>query len=255
MWRDDGLRMDGGSRLFAPLGAAQAHPAARPEQLDPAVPRGGPRDRDLALLRGDPRSAARNGPDRDADRRDRLPGALRQEAGDRADPARRPAHGPGMSTCCPRRASPMSASTAIRSPSTRSNIISRRPRTAPSAWSSSSIRCSPPAIPRSPRSTGEGSRRRDLRFVCLLAARPGVETLARRPSRRADLAAAMDESSTTMAISSPASAMPATAPTARARVGSVPTSSSHPAKAGFHLATEPSADSAWMPVRWHDVEK
>ena len=35
-----------------------------------------------------------------------------------------------------------------------SNIISRRPRIAPSGSSSSSIRCWPPATPRSPRSTG-----------------------------------------------------------------------------------------------------
>ena len=139
----------------SPAGAAQADAAARQDALDQGVPRAVQRDRRPALLRGDARPAAGKGRDRNAVRQDDVAGARRQEAGAGAGRprrhglSRRHAQAGAVGARRPCRALPRSAHAGG------GRIFlqgARRHGRAHRCWCCT--RCSPPAIRRSPPSTG-----------------------------------------------------------------------------------------------------
>ena len=116
-------------------GPAQAHADARQAALDQGLPPAAERNRHAALLRGDARPADRNGRCRDAAGDDQGADDRRQEAGVRADPARRRrlsrrhARTRAVGPRRPYRALPQSRDAARRS-----NIISRRRPMSPNGW-------------------------------------------------------------------------------------------------------------------------
>ena len=176
-----------------------------------------PRDRHPALLRGHARSAARMDRDRDAD--DAHEGAedRRQEAGVRADPARRP--GPG------RRHARPGAGRARRAhrPLPRSGDAGRgrilledasRPRRAPGHRGVAGGRHRQHRGRRDRPAEGARRKRHPRRLPDRLAR--GRRAAARHPSGREDLDRRRSTTaSTTTPSSFPAWATPATAPTAR----------------------------------------
>ena len=106
-----------------------------------------------------------------------------------------PRHGRGHArSASPRRASPISASTATRSRSRRSNIISRRPRTCAERLViivDPMLATGHTAIAAIDRLKEAGVA--DMRFVCLLASRPGAEAVRAAHPDVPIWAAGMDE--------------------------------------------------------------
>ena len=115
--------------------------------------------------------------DRDAARPDAGEEDRRQEARLRLDPARRQrAAGRACSTSCPRRASPISASTATTRRCSRSSTTSRRRRT----LSDRTVICVDPMLATANSSVAAVDKlksrgAKDIRFVCLLAAPEGIK--------------------------------------------------------------------------------
>ena len=78
--------------------------------------------------------------------------------------------------------------------SSRSSITSRRRKISPTAWSSSSIRCSrPPIRPSAAIEKLKERGARDIRFVCLLAAPEGIERFQRAQPGIPIFTAAIDD--------------------------------------------------------------
>ena len=138
------------------------------------------RDRDAAVLRGDARPAARPSVEIETPlahirRRDR-----RQEAGVRADPAlRHEASSTACSTSCRPRASPISASTAIRETFVAVEYFFK----APSDLAERLVIVVAPVLATANTAVAAIDRlkergAKDIRFVCLLAAPEGLERLA-----------------------------------------------------------------------------
>ena len=144
------------------------------------------RDRHAALLRGHARSAARMGGDRDAD--DAHEGAedRRQEAGVRADPARRAGARRGHARPRADGARRPYRALSRSGDAGRGRILSSRRRpTSPSAWSSSSspvLATANTAVAAIDRLKERGAK--DIRVVCLIAVAGGRRAAARHSSRR-----------------------------------------------------------------------